>query len=111
MNVSNDALRYADLPDGEALDRAIGALADHGRRTVVEEVTANGPTTVDDLAEKIAGNDDRRTPRRAKIRLIHCDLPKLADAGVVTYDPDVGTVASGDDEAEVARLLGSSRLE
>lgn len=31
-------------------------------------------------------------PERVRIRLHHCDLPKLADHGVIDYDPRSGDV-------------------
>jgi nucleoside-diphosphate-sugar epimerase len=71
------------------------ALARKPRRATIRALgEAGDPSTVDDLAAELAdrledparGSSDRSRIERLRIRLHHCHLPKLADAGLVTYN-------------------------
>lgn len=92
MTTADDA--QADPPADPVRDRRLVAVADPDRREVLAQVAEQGPTTVDALAERIA--DERTHERRARIRLAHCHLPKLADLGAVEYDHGSGRVEPGD---------------
>jgi len=55
--------------------------------------------TLDDIAEYVATNPKSCppcSPKQVAIRLHHCGLPKLADAGVLDYDPRSKTVRCWD---------------
>jgi hypothetical protein len=70
-----------------ALDSAV-------RRQVVQLLVADGgELDVEALADRlveVAGGDGSR--RAHRIELHHVHLPKLADAGLVVWDTDAGTV-------------------
>lgn len=110
--VTADALDVAsmsllDVPDESRIpgiadtDTLFDALADDQRRAllaVLAEVAE--PLDVETLAE-IVGDHDTTGPdaefpaadsTRMEIALHHRHLPKLEDAGLVTYDTDAGTV-------------------
>lgn len=78
-------------PDAPALsaDVALGLLHDSTRREVLRELIAagNDAVSVDELAAE-TGSDRATT----KVSLYHIHLPKLADAGVIDWDRDSGTV-------------------
>lgn len=95
---------------GTAADRAFDVLADAGRRAVLEELSESGSATVDDLANGLA--DRHASQSRAKLALVHRHLPKLRDAGVVTYDPAARTVEFAEAE-DVLAVLGviSDRID
>lgn len=76
-------------------DRLYGTLAGADRRAVVEyfHATAAETASVEELARHLAAHSERFEDReRATVRLHHATLPKLADAGIVHYDPDGKTV-------------------
>ncbi|WP_435177722.1 DUF7344 domain-containing protein [Halorussus sp. AFM4] len=82
-------------------DQAFELLADGRRRRAVAALReTDGATTLGDLAEATAARVDGvdraavPTDRRERVAasLHHCHLPKLADAGVVEYDPDESRV-------------------
>lgn len=79
--------------------RALSIL--HGRAT---------PTTERELASELAGPpgagpDRMRSRREAHIQLRHVHLPKLADAGFVTWDEDDATVTVADHPAVYDRTF------
>jgi|GEM_PF-539049 len=68
-------------------DAALDALADRRRRSVVERVArVDEPIELDDLADRVADSDDDRDD--VAIDLHHRHLPKLDDAGFLTYDAE-----------------------
>ena len=89
--------------DGEyhaAVDAVLDALANHRRRGVVRELLAHPGDTVEIetlgalVAERetsVAGTDGA-SRRSVVVSLLHVHLPKLADARIVAYDRDAGTV-------------------
>lgn len=86
------------------------ALSDERRRILLEELSARQePVELDDLASAIARAETAREPgpearRRLSISLHHVHLPKLAEFGVVTYDPHTRRVSRpGESRSERAR--------
>ena len=82
-------------------DTVVAALADHRRRAVLTylQQAQSGDATVEELASFLAERDDGRsnTPldteeQNITISLHHTHLPKLADANLISYDPDRGRV-------------------
>lgn len=95
-------------------DDSHGPLADpHRRHTLHCLSRADGPLSVEDLVDELVAWETGRpvaeqssTGRTGfEISLVHCDLPKLAAAGLVEYDETERTVAlAGDGQTLVADL-------
>lgn len=107
-----EALGLLEVPDGtcgdptDPADALYDALASDKRRAVltVLEVRTAPPTTdadalsVSELAEAVAAEFDGAVdvaadPSRVELTLLHRDLPKLAETGLVDYDREAGRVA------------------
>ena len=91
-------------------DQVFELLADGRRRNAVAVLREiDGATALGELAEATAARVDGvdraavTTDRRERIAasLHHCHLPKLADAGVVEYDPDESRVVPTETAAEL----------
>jgi DNA-binding transcriptional ArsR family regulator len=73
-----------------------GLLADDHRLHALDYLSRRvGAVSFEELADRLAvregdDSDDRRDRIRAS--LVHHHLPRLADTGVVRYDPERGTV-------------------
>lgn len=75
-----------------SLDSTLEALADERRRRVLYALRENdGVLDAEDLACTLAAEfgADRES---VHMRLHHADLPRLAECGIVEYDPEVGSV-------------------
>ncbi len=91
------------------LDACLELVADRRRRNLIHQLRHDGneQTTIDTLVDRLnrgersAGKDRPPTREGLAIQLYHTHLPKLADHGVVEYDPERGTV----------RYLSDERLE
>lgn len=84
------------------LERKFTLLADRRRRTLLFVVgDASGPVPLTDLSERLLAREstdsaaDSAAVERIELKLHHVDLPKLADADVVAYDPETRTVSRG----------------
>ncbi|AGB37800.1 DUF7344 domain-containing protein [Natronococcus occultus] len=90
-------------------------LADPHRRYLLERLHPGEPVTLSSLAAEIAARDrgepveavDPPRRRRVEIALAHNHLPRLADWGVVAYDPSTNQVVLTADR-ETRRLLEAS---
>ncbi len=88
------------------LDTYLDLIADRHRRNLIHQLRhiSNGLTTVDALVdelnrgERAAGTDGPPDREDLAIQVYHTHLPKLADHGVVEYDPERGTVQYLSDE-------------
>lgn len=96
------------------LDLAADLLADEHRRHVLYLLREHESISLDDLADILAGwlavrNDDAGATSqdrdRVHVRLYHVDLPKLRDAGFVTFDASTGDVSLDSLPPSVDRLL------
>lgn len=84
-----------DLSEGER-HRLLRA---ERRRVTLEVLTDwSAPVDVEDLAAAVAEREadgaDESTVRRVTVSLHHLHLPKMAEAGVVDYDPGAARVES-----------------
>lgn len=76
----------------------LSVVSDPRRRSVLRYLSEydDGEAGVDELAARLRADRDRRGgpagTNGERITLEHVHLPKLAEAGVVTYDADEGTV-------------------
>lgn len=99
----------------ESLDRLLGALADGTRRTAVAYLAEVGrPVSRDNLVAHVvanapgpAGGDAPGAGRRERVTAAfhHNHLPRLADAGLVYYDPDEAVVAPTENVSRVVACL------
>jgi len=96
-------------------------LADDRRRTLLDFLDPDRrPVALADLARRVASFESESTTdaetdglnaRPVYHTLYHVHVPKLADAGVVSFDPDRRTVATGPNfdalrsQAELPRQL------
>jgi hypothetical protein len=96
------------------LDACFGLVADRRRREIIQQLrhNGNGETTAGDIVDRLYGSEqaagkDRRPGREElAIQVYHTHLPKLADFGVVDYEPERGTVHYQPDE-QVEAVLDS----
>ena len=85
-----------------SFDVLFDALSNAHRRYVVAQLSRHdGELRVDELAERLAAWEAERgepaAPDRVASMLHHVHLPKLADIGLVEYDPEAATVEPGAD--------------
>lgn len=107
-----DCVTRSPEPDrNESLDDLFEVLADQCRRTVVAELSREGPTDVASLAEKIAADSETLSETDAQIALVHNHLPRLADAGVVHFDrsDERCELAETETGMSVGRVLNAAR--
>jgi DNA-binding transcriptional ArsR family regulator len=99
-------------------DEVFGILSSDRRRMVLSYLREHGPSgTMDELAEQIAAweNDvaiDELTSQQRKrvyVSLYQTHLPKLAEAEIVDYDVDEGTVQLTELATEIDAFLTPQR--
>ncbi|WP_254536245.1 DUF7344 domain-containing protein [Halomarina litorea] len=79
-------------------------LADEQRRALLAVLLErDGEMTLDDLRSRLA--DRVSDERNAGIRLHHVHLPKLEDAGLLTYDPETHVVTPTETADAVRSLV------
>lgn len=95
----------------EAIDELFDVLADRSRRNVVAELVREGSTDLESLARRLAHESDSLSRSDAEIRLVHTHLPRLEEAGVVSYDHADRRceLATDDTAASVRRVLHAVR--
>lgn len=85
---------------GPSMDTLLELVADSRRRAILrhlDESEPGVPVETDALVDRLLATEDDASDsegcrRRLAIELHHHHLPKLADAGLVAYDPDAGVV-------------------
>lgn len=90
--MTDQALAAANHRGPDTVDRLFSALANEHNRVVVRYLrdSPDAAATMDELADHVANHrttSDASDPDRAAIHLHHVCLPKLADVGVIEYDP------------------------
>lgn len=92
----------------DSLSRALSVLENKQRRDVLAAIMeANTRTmTIDDLVDTMIKRGTQETIKEeTEVQLHHIHLPKLAEEGLIEFDPRSGQLRyHGDDEVE--RLLG-----
>lgn len=79
------------------LDQLVSALSNEDDRRVLNyfQESSEDVASLDELAEYVARRKtggDPRSPERIALHLHHIGLPKLADTGLLDYDPRSKTV-------------------
>lgn len=92
------------------VDELVAVLSDARRRTVLEYLRDTPAETVplDDLARELPGSGAAGAETR--LVLHHVTLPKLAETGVLEYDPDDHAVTYRGSEALETLLEEAGRL-
>jgi DNA-binding transcriptional ArsR family regulator len=90
------------------------ALGEPRRRRVLYALSdQSGPTDVQTLAEVLAEREEGRADpgriQRVHLTLVHNHLPRLAEAGLVEYDPDGETVERARLDDPVEGIVESAR--
>jgi hypothetical protein len=96
-----------ETPETEStLDQIFSVLQNQRRRDVIEYLgRTDGPVSLGELAEQIAGWENDKEPRlvgsrerkRVYVALYQSHLPKMEEAGAITYQKDRGIVGEGDE--------------
>lgn len=104
-----------DLPPAGilSLDHVFEALSHPRRRYLCYTLLASPEWNLETLAAKIAAwendtipeavTDERRN--QVYVSLYHAHVPKLADEGIVSFDPDTETIAVAQNSKQVLRAL------
>lgn len=106
MGTLNEATDSADV---DAVFRAVG---NHRRRQVLACLSEQHPRVLPDLAADVAAREQSTadvasaTVDRVRVSLYHVHLPTLADAGLVRYDRDEGSVALREEARGLVEQLG-----
>lgn len=82
------------------LDQILDHLSTRHRRLILLSLKHGGPTTETDVM--LRGTDDQEA---AEVQLVHSHLPKLEDAGYITWDRDTGQISKGPHFDEIEPLL------
>lgn len=104
------------LPSRLATDQFYSALSASHRRRLLYYLSNAEESTVEELASVLSGWEVTRTgtmhtaaDRSAiHIQLHHNHLPRLADAGLVDYDADAGTVRLAPLDPRVTEIIRQS---
>lgn len=99
-------------------ERIFGALSNKRRRYILYFLQDNNYTTVESLATQIATWEQsspsnavpKATLENIHTQLVHSDLPKLADYGIVEYDDRSGAIRYSDPPALLEEALTIAAL-
>lgn len=95
------------------IERICEAMSHPTRRALLRLLRTVETTTAraaaDDLVEARERESDEvarpETPERVEIMLYHVHLPKMADAGVIDYAPEAGTIRTNDTTDVIHEVL------
>ena len=115
-NHRNQPKEEKDLPPQLAEDQFYRALASHHRRRVLSYLLEENNSNVEELATVLSGwkattIGTMQTPAdrsEHRIELYHNHLPRLADAGLIDYDPQTGSVQLDSLHPQVANIIRQS---
>lgn len=77
-------------------------------RVILAKLYEKDVYTVDELAEQLSSQSSERESDSIRLFLYHRDLPKLADAGLVTYDWQSGEIERTVNTRLISRLVESA---
>lgn len=92
--------RSAEFPDDLSVDGVYDVLSHPVRRALIDSLEGTETTTVGKVAADLIEADERRVrgiesgggTEQVEAELHHIHLPKMADVGLIEYDPDTGTI-------------------
>jgi len=102
------------VPGELPLDVVFDMLKNERRRKVLEYIrTEEGPFTLSELAEHIAALENDKDVaalnsterKRVYVGLYQCHFPRMADAGVIEFDRNRGTLRIGDNAEQLFPYL------
>lgn len=106
---SETSLPIGVIPEGLSPDDVYAVLADPDRLRVLGVLRQlEVPERLSSLARNLAMEAGRTGPdevRRLHLRLYHCHVPKMSDAGLVAYDESRGTVELTEEGRALAEAL------
>lgn len=96
------------------LDRYLDAVGNQRRRYILYYLRDEGRTTASDIAKRVVAWETNRSPsalsddeyHSVQTELQHNHLPRLADYGLIEYDPRTGDVKFEDPPQSFRLLLG-----
>ena len=106
--MSSQIERLSDDIDacGLSVDATVETLTDRRCRNVLEYLVRGPcPANVDEIASCFPVDGDDESNERAALRLHHVVLPKLADAGLIRYDPAENVAELAESSARVNEYL------
>lgn len=119
--MNTDAPDVSDDSEGDSgispqLDATLDLLSDKRRRYVLYYLREQGGTvSLEELADMVAAwESDDESPDHPQVLadLHHSHLPRLDEAGAVTFDPEDGYVAfASDDETPLTEYLDLAARE
>ncbi|MFU8867811.1 hypothetical protein [Natronococcus sp.] len=92
----------------DAIDDVHDVCTHRTRRRLLRVLRTRSETTLEDVAAELAegGDYDRPSERTGlEVALYHWHLPKMADRGVIEYDPESGRIRTNDATRAAWRLL------
>lgn len=98
MNENSTDSRGKTFDGGSSLstDQLLTTIADHGRRVILAELRRHRTRTLDQLVDSVVASRktdataDSRERQEIRTVLLHVHLPKLSDAGLISYDDSEG---------------------
>ncbi|MCY4732608.1 hypothetical protein KY092_18875 [Natronomonas gomsonensis] len=110
MNIANE---------WDPVDETFRMLSNHRRRQVLLYLQENGSAAVGELAEHIASIENRkpvtavssRERKRVYIALHQSHLSKMAEAGIIEYNKNRGTVSSTPNVDRLCRMVSDPTPE
>ena len=90
---------------GCTLERTYEVLSHPTRRVLLRRLRDVETTTVRAAAANLVEAERIEDPDRVEVMLYHVHLPKLADAGILGYDPDTGAIRTNETTGAVYDVL------
>ena len=91
-------------PDGAELNRVFDALRHPHRRRILLALDGHNPRTGDELTrEELSDTGEDRN--RLMTKLVHVHLPKLADAGYITWERDGHVIERGPNYGDIGPVI------
>lgn len=100
---------HAPAGHRDRLSELLSGLSRRRRREVLYYLVEHELADLESVAGRIARRERGADPEAVRIDLVHNHLPKLADRGLIEYDPRNGTIRLIDLEDRFVALLDRCR--